>query len=278
MIIIPTFNSGKFIAKTLDSVKNQTMECQIIVLDNRSEDNTQEIVGRYEGVELIVNDENVGRIGNWNRAIEVAAERVAPFFKILFAGDVIKPDAMKRYKELFDTYPEIALITSAYEIKDSGDIVAVNRELGSSQEISRMEGLKINLTTGSWYASPSIQAYRTSLVKDIRFKATLPWASDWQFCIDISKQYPAYFIDEVLAEFHMDSRRYYFSNIKKVSSVAEDFYVAAGVLEYLKDKIDSKEYSEYEEIIRQRYAKKLLTSGNILKVILRKIKNVFIRR
>lgn len=47
-VIIPTFNSSRFLEKCLDSVKNQTYNnIEIIVVDNNSTDNTKEIAKKY---------------------------------------------------------------------------------------------------------------------------------------------------------------------------------------------------------------------------------------
>ncbi len=47
-VIMPTYNCGRFIAETLDSIKAQTYEnWEVIIVDDCSSDNTKEIVDRY---------------------------------------------------------------------------------------------------------------------------------------------------------------------------------------------------------------------------------------
>ncbi len=48
-IIIPTYNYGKFICEAIDSILNQTFkDYEIIIVDDGSTDNTEEIIKKYE--------------------------------------------------------------------------------------------------------------------------------------------------------------------------------------------------------------------------------------
>ncbi len=48
-VILPTFNHGRFISKAIESVLNQTYSnFELIIIDNHSEDNTEEVVAFYK--------------------------------------------------------------------------------------------------------------------------------------------------------------------------------------------------------------------------------------
>src|SRR6266404_9230804 len=90
--VIPVFNGGKFIRQTLESVAKQTLRPdRLIVLDNCSTDNTEQIVQSYQDIkcEWIRNPKNLGLFGNCNRALEFAAE--AKYLNLLCADDLIEP-------------------------------------------------------------------------------------------------------------------------------------------------------------------------------------------
>ena len=56
-IIIPTYNRAKFIEKAIESVLNQTSNSyELVVCDNNSTDNTQEIVKKFESDINILTD------------------------------------------------------------------------------------------------------------------------------------------------------------------------------------------------------------------------------
>src|SRR2546428_12691137 len=95
--VIPVFNGGKFIRQTLESVAKQTLRPdRLIVLDNCSTDNTEQIVGSFQDIkcEWIRNPKNLGLFGNCNRALEFAAE--ARHLHLLCADDLVEPEFYRR--------------------------------------------------------------------------------------------------------------------------------------------------------------------------------------
>lgn len=90
---IPAFNAEPFIAQTLESVAQQTLPPdRVVVLDNGSTDRTEEIVKNFKGIscEFIRNPRNLGIFGNFNRCLDFAAD--ADYLQILHADDLIKPE------------------------------------------------------------------------------------------------------------------------------------------------------------------------------------------
>lgn len=263
MILIPTFNAEQFLERTILSAINQTKKVHIVVVDNCSTDDTIKIAQKYD-VEIVQNSLNLGRIGNWNRCIDIAQEKKASFFKLLFAGDILKENAFEEYEKVFENN-NIGLITSKYEIVERDGTKSINQTIEKEKSLSSKEALELNLQKRNWYASPSIQAFRTESIKDIRFDEKLPWAADWKFCIDLSRQTYVYYIDKVLAEFHKDSRRYLNSQSNKLSSISEEMYIMTALVEELK-------LSEnYENQIKDFFTNKLISRRDLPSFILKKV-------
>jgi len=83
-VIIPMHNSSKHIKECVDSVINQTYRnLEIIVVDDKSEDNSVEIVENINDnrIRIIRLKQNVGASGARNKGIEEACRRLYLFFR-----------------------------------------------------------------------------------------------------------------------------------------------------------------------------------------------------
>jgi hypothetical protein len=90
---IPVFNGESFIGQTLQSLADQTVRPdRVIVLDNCSTDSTERVVKAFGAipVEWRRNEANLGCFGNCNRCLELAPE--TEYLHILCADDLITPD------------------------------------------------------------------------------------------------------------------------------------------------------------------------------------------
>ncbi len=59
-VIIPNYNGKEYIKDCLDSLLEQTMEAEILIVDNASEDGSKDIIRQYESVKLVELSQNFG--------------------------------------------------------------------------------------------------------------------------------------------------------------------------------------------------------------------------
>ncbi len=92
-VLIPTYNMACFLDEAIESVLTQTFEdFELIVMDNASTDNTEDIVNKYLGdvrVKYFRNNLNVGMTKNWNKCLLVANGK---YIKFLNADDKLHQD------------------------------------------------------------------------------------------------------------------------------------------------------------------------------------------
>src|ERR1043165_8653356 len=93
-VVIPTYNSAPFLPETLDSVFAQTYPAhEVIVVDDGSTDNTEEVLRAYAGRITYVKQANAGVSSARNAAIERATGN---WFALLDSDDIWKPQKLER--------------------------------------------------------------------------------------------------------------------------------------------------------------------------------------
>src|SRR6187402_1198284 len=97
-VIVPAFNSEKFIAQTISSVQNQTFpDWELIVVDDHSSDKTTAIVAAFaqndERIQLIQLPKNSGTGIARDTAVKKALGRYIAFVD---ADDLWKPEKLEK--------------------------------------------------------------------------------------------------------------------------------------------------------------------------------------
>jgi len=117
-IFIPTYNREKIILETLASAVNQTYKnIEIIVVDNKSTDNTFEVIKEfdksYPNVKVYQNEENIGPVRNWRKCLDYATGEYA---KILWSDDLIAPDFIEKTLPYLIDHEDVGFVFTGTEI------------------------------------------------------------------------------------------------------------------------------------------------------------------
>ena len=96
-IIMPSYNTGRFIAETVRSVLAQTYtDWELIIVDDCSTDNTDEVIAEYLGdkrIRYIKNERNSGAAVSRNRALREATGKWIAF---LDSDDLWLPEKLEK--------------------------------------------------------------------------------------------------------------------------------------------------------------------------------------
>jgi glycosyltransferase involved in cell wall biosynthesis len=133
--IIPVRNGAEFIGQALDSVADQTLQPdRVIVQDNCSTDNTEEVVKAYNrlNIEWVQNGSDTLSIGNFNRGLENADQ--TEYLHLLCADDTIKPKFYQRLIHELDSCPGVGMAYCLDERIDQNNqkISVSGKETGTS--------------------------------------------------------------------------------------------------------------------------------------------------
>ena len=104
-IVTPSYNTGKWIGETIESVLSQTYQnWEMIIVDDCSTDNTDEVVASYSDsrIKYIKNDKNSGAAISRNKAIKAAK---GDFIAFLDSDDLWVPEKLeKQLKFMIDNH------------------------------------------------------------------------------------------------------------------------------------------------------------------------------
>ncbi|WP_296623715.1 glycosyltransferase family 2 protein [Marivirga sp.] len=116
-IIIPTYNRAHLITQSIESVKNQTFSSwELIIVDDGSTDNTQEVVKLYLADKRIkyIQKENTGAAHSRNVGVEKASYDWVTF---LDSDDKVKLDWLKVFANMILSNPKSVLYSVGVTIK-----------------------------------------------------------------------------------------------------------------------------------------------------------------
>ncbi len=103
-VIVPTYNSGRYIAQCIDSVLDQTHRpAEILIVDDGSKDDTRAIVSAYRDPRIrYIEAPHRGAAAARNRALEVARGKYLAF---LDADDLWRPAMLERQVSVMEHDP-----------------------------------------------------------------------------------------------------------------------------------------------------------------------------
>ncbi len=192
--IIITYNYGRFVGQAIESVLEQTLRPdEIIVVDDGSTDDTAEVVARYahEGVRHIYK-ENGGQSSACNVGIKESASELIAF---LDADDKWLPDKIERQVEHMRRHPEVGLITgSEWETDEAGRKVwLMERKLLDSASIYP------RILVENYIGTPSLVMVRRECFDHVGiFDEKIRLAQDWDLWIRVARSYPIAVLGEPL--------------------------------------------------------------------------------
>lgn len=194
-VFVPVYNGGELLLETVASCVNVSLpqdRYRVLVLDNGSTDGAVDEVERRYGdrVEVIRNETNLGRIGNWNRCVETAEQRGFRFFSFLFVGDrwVSGENLAAVLDRMGDSTAAVAL--SAFEIRGRDNrLLRTARRFSLSApfvEVVGGEFLEAVVRTGVVPIAPlQADVFRVLPEGNLRFDPAAPGGTDIEATVDL---------------------------------------------------------------------------------------------
>ncbi|HSQ34789.1 MAG TPA: glycosyltransferase family 2 protein [Candidatus Binatia bacterium] len=143
--VVVSFNSGKFLAQNLDSLFRQTPAFkQVIVVDNRSGDDSAAVIASYPGAVKIISESNLGYAAAANLGIRRSD---ADLVLVANADIYLADDFNRQVIGVFTTRPQTAMLSPLLlrfdrrTIDSAGQAYSLAlhpREIGFNQKMDRV--------------------------------------------------------------------------------------------------------------------------------------------
>jgi glycosyltransferase involved in cell wall biosynthesis len=121
-IIIPSYNQGRFLERTVLSVLNQDWPAiELIIVDGGSSDNSVSVIKKYQQhLAWWVSEKDSGQTNAINKGL---ARSTGAYVTWLGSDDILFPGAVKALAEALDAHPQAGMAYGAVAFIDSADRV-----------------------------------------------------------------------------------------------------------------------------------------------------------
>jgi glycosyltransferase involved in cell wall biosynthesis len=227
-VIIPSYNRANYIADTIKSVQDQTYEnWEMIILDDGSDDNTQEIVGQIEDNRIhFIKNKRIGIVGAIkNMGITKSSGELIAFID---SDDLWAAEKLEKQVKALQQFPEAGFcLTNGYNFK--------NLDEPTEFFYKQKEGLICDNIFFSCFKSEvagftQALMFRRECIKAIGSFKEAKSFSDTDFIIALAKNFKAVILYEPLVFRRLHDANYITPNWKK------SYYEGIDVIEeYKKD-------------------------------------------
>lgn len=196
-VIIPTFNRAHLLHKSINSVLNQTESpLEIIIVDDFSTDNTEEVVKSFNRKELVYvkNKKEKGANGARNTGIQMAKGNYIAFQD---SDDEWYPQKLEKQLAFMKKYQDVDMCFCSMLINNDPRQLIPKRNVDSGE-------LKEQLLRVSFISTQTIFV-KSKVAKDVLFDEHLKRLQDWDFCLRISKKYSIKHLPEPLVNVYLQN-------------------------------------------------------------------------
>jgi glycosyltransferase involved in cell wall biosynthesis len=192
-IVIPAYNSANYLPQALDSVLNQTFrDYEIIVVDDGSTDETEQVLAPYRGLIRYIRKENGGPASARNAGIRQASGEYIAF---LDADDIWLPDKLQSQIDFISKNPDLHVLFTDCAIFDQHGFVTSS--IKENHNISARITFQ-DLLTKHFVPMSSIIVKRACLDEIGLFDESLTGAEDYNLYLRLAQKFQFGYLDKVL--------------------------------------------------------------------------------
>jgi len=199
-VIIPTYNSARYLKEAVDSVLAQSFEdFEVIVVDDGSTDDTETVMRQYQSRVRHIMQSNAGVSAARNRGIEESHGRYIAF---LDADDVWHAQKLERQLTALAEHPECRACYSAFEVANQNLITFDIRR--SSRRGPTLVDL---LLRGNVIGTPStVLCERVLFEGSGKFDPEMSQCADWDMWVRLAQHTEFLYLEQPLVTYRQHDR------------------------------------------------------------------------
>ena len=237
-VIIPTYNRGYIIERAIESVQNQTYnELEIIIVDDGSTDNTEEIVSRISDSRIRYLKNPINKGVSHTRNLGIAAATGA-YIAFQDSDDIWKPEKLQKQMECMKQ-GNYGMVYCAFEREffDGTVVYYPSKEMPMEEKQGE---IVLSLLKKNLVSTQTMLIKKEVILQVGLFNEGMSNLEDYELALRIAKRYPIGMVDEALVYLHTLEDGI---NQNHLQSLVNITYI------YMCNKDLLKKYGMYENII-----------------------------
>jgi len=188
-IITPSYNQGKYIERTIESVLNQDIaNLEYIIMDGGSTDETIDVIKKFGDRLIWKSEKDKGQTDAVNKGIKEATGDIVGW---LNSDDIYYDGAIKKTLKIFEDNPEITVVYgNANHIREDNSII----------EPYYTEDFNYDRLKDICYICQPALFFRKSLIEKYgHLDDTLQYCMDYEYWLRLGKGEVFYHLNELIA-------------------------------------------------------------------------------
>ncbi len=194
-VAVPTFNGARHLSEALRGVLTQEgVEWDLLVVDDRSEDGTLDVVREMAGdrARVVVNSERLGLGGNWNRCVALSETE---WVSVFHQDDVMLAGHLAEQARVIAMRPDLGMVCSGGAVIDENGAAVVESVVewpvvSGGDRVFEVGEFVRELAVGNPVRCSAVSLSRAAHEVLGGFDAAWKYAIDWEFWARMARRYP----------------------------------------------------------------------------------------
>ena len=204
-VIMPVFNSQKYISQAVESFLAQTWPYkELIIVDDASTDSSMKELKKYskyfDNIVLLTNDQNRGVSYSRNRGIQVASGN---YIALLDSDDWMDPTRLEKQVQFLVSHPDVSVVFSDTYLVDE---VNSNIQRTETDFVSESLFLPMMLCRNVISPTPATCMYKRECFQSEKYDESLHHAEDYDLNLRLAFNFKFGYLKEPLYYYRRHSK------------------------------------------------------------------------